>query len=260
MLWAMTDHAGFITSSDAGRHWTLTGNGLPLISSENLAVHPLNSNLMFTGVHAAEALGGQGLYRSLDGGQTWTRQDAGLEANAEIRDVVMDPVNPAIAYCCDHLSGVYATTDSGDTWFSVNEGLDHRTMNILALNSDGSVLYAGVEGAGVYRLGTPQVTGVKQYQNSTHRSFHLYSNYPNPFNMETTIRYDILKQKQVRVDIVNIQGRIVKTLINEKQTAGSYQLSWHGKDHINNEVGSGVYFCWMICDDQTMMQKMLILK
>lgn len=260
MLWAMTRNAGFVTSSDAGQNWTASGTGLPLIYSENLAVHPLNMDLMYTGIHNEEELGGQGLYRSLDGGQTWSRLDAGLEPNAEIVDVIVDPSNPEIAYCADHLSGVYATTNTGETWFAINEGLDHRTINVLALSADGSVLYAGVEGAGVYRLGTPVLTGIDQSQMSNSLFIRLYSNYPNPFNNETTIRYDLLKDQKIKVDVLNIQGRIVKTLINKKQMMGAYSITWNGKGHLDIEVTSGIYFYRIICEKHSLKRKMVFIK
>jgi len=257
MLWAMTNNSGFVISSDGGQNWEPRGTGLPFIYSENLAVHPLYLDLMFTGVHDEGSIGGQGLYKSIDGGQTWARKDAGLEPNAEIADVVVDPTNTDIAYCADYLSGVYGTLNGGESWFPINDGLDHRTINVLAITSDGSVLYAGIEGAGVYRLGTVQESGINQSQMD--KSFRLYSNYPNPFSKETTIRYDILKPNKVKIDIINLQGQLIKTLINDIHSPGAYEFKWNGTNNLDNEVANGIYFYRMICDKHILMQKMVIM-
>jgi len=52
-------------------------------------------------------------------------------------------------------SGVYFSTDSGETWQSLNDGLTSRAVIDLALSADGSVLYAATSGSGVFRLGNP---------------------------------------------------------------------------------------------------------
>ncbi len=72
--------------------------------------------------------------------------------------------------------------------------------------------------------------------------FRLGKNYPNPFNPATTIRYQIPKAGKVMIDIYNIRGKKVKTLINKRQRPGYYKISWDGKGNNNKEISSGVYF------------------
>jgi hypothetical protein len=72
-------------------------------------------------------------------------------------------------------------------------------------------------------------------------AFHLYQNYPNPFNPETQIRYDLPKSTHVRVDIFNILGEKVKTLVDEKKPAGAYKIIWNGQTDSGKPVASGVY-------------------
>ena len=96
-----------------------------------------------------------GLYKSEDGGESWRQISAGLIPEAFIKSVVVDPTNSNIVYLADHFSGVYVSVNGGETWKALNEGLTHRTTNVLALSDDGTVLYVGIEGAGVYRLGDP---------------------------------------------------------------------------------------------------------
>ncbi len=68
------------------------------------------------------------------------------------------------------------------------------------------------------------------------------TNYPNPFNPETTISYDISKQGNVSVDIYNLKGQKVKSLLNETQEAGAHKIIWQGDNEDGKQVSSGNYF------------------
>ncbi len=73
--------------------------------------------------------------------------------------------------------------------------------------------------------------------------FDLAQNYPNPFNNSTTIKYSLIEPEPTKtvVKILNMLGQEVKTLVNEKQTAGNYQIAWNGLDNSRNSISSGVY-------------------
>ncbi|MBN2414671.1 T9SS type A sorting domain-containing protein [bacterium] len=260
LLWALTKRAGFVSSEDGGEAWIARGTGLPGIRGTCLAVHPLNSNLMYAGFAAEGQVGGNGLYRSLDGGLTWTQMTAGLEPNALIKDIIVDRTRLSTAYCCDQFTGVYATNDSGETWFTINEGLKQPAVNVLALSFDGTVLYAGTEGNGVCRLGDPGETAVPASRSGSPEGPLLHPAYPNPFNAETVIRYELDHTAEVTIDIINARGRILAVLVDSEQGAGSYRISWQGRDRYGNGVGSGVYFCRFRAGHHTAVQKMILVR
>jgi len=81
-------------------------------------------------------------------------------------------------------------------------------------------------------------------------------NYPNPFNPKTTIKYQLPEPGQVDLDIFNIRGQKVATLISKKQPAGEYKIEWDASAFV-----SGVYF-YKINTDQgfTNTRKLLLLK
>jgi len=74
------------------------------------------------------------------------------------------------------------------------------------------------------------------------KDFGIFQNFPNPFNATTTIRYALPEPGQVRLEIFNILGQKVKTLVDEKQTAGNKQVIWDGRNERGDVVSSGVYF------------------
>lgn len=71
--------------------------------------------------------------------------------------------------------------------------------------------------------------------------FALEQNYPNPFNPETTIRYRLDKSGAVKLEIYNLLGQKVRTLIDQTQNAGEHLAKWDGRDDAGHDVSSGVY-------------------
>jgi len=88
----------------------------------------------------------------------------------------------------------------------------------------------------------------------------LQSVYPNPFNPELHIRYSIKKETRVEIDIYNIRGQKVSSLLNEVQTQGYYDLTWNAHDQKGNTVSSGVYFLKIKAADYKEMRKVLLMK
>jgi hypothetical protein len=77
---------------------------------------------------------------------------------------------------------------------------------------------------------------------STPTEFALLQNFPNPFNPETTIKYNLAEASDVNLRIFNIVGQVVRTLVAERQSAGRYQVRWSGTDDRGTSVSSGIYF------------------
>ncbi len=88
----------------------------------------------------------------------------------------------------------------------------------------------------------------------------LKSNYPNPFNPSTWISYSLSTESHVKIEIYNVKGQLVKTLINGSQNKGSYRLIWNGNDSFGKNVGTGIYFCRMSAGKYHSIRKMMMLK
>jgi hypothetical protein len=73
-------------------------------------------------------------------------------------------------------------------------------------------------------------------------SYRLGQNYPNPFNLSTNIPYQLLNPAHLTLAIFNLQGQLVRTLVNSDQAKGNYLVQWDGKDVSNSIAPSGVYF------------------
>jgi len=88
----------------------------------------------------------------------------------------------------------------------------------------------------------------------------LLGNYPNPFNPSTTISFSLAHSDNVRLNIYNIRGQLVKTLINGPHVAGKHSIIWEGDDSTSQRVSSGIYFYRLETSTKVETKKMLLMK
>ncbi|MCP4582128.1 MAG: T9SS type A sorting domain-containing protein [candidate division Zixibacteria bacterium] len=100
-----------------------------------------------------------------------------------------------------------------------------------------------------------QLVEIEDIINKPPMYFALSPNYPNPFNASTTIKYELPHQSQVTIDIYDILGRRVTSLVDNRQSAGYHQAIWQADD-----FSSGMYFYKLQAGDYTETKKMLMLK
>ena len=112
---------------------------------------------------------------------------------------------------------------------------------------------------GFYEYGAPPVVGIEDPIIEMIDEIYL-SNYPNPFNPETTISYQLPEDSEVELIIYNIKGQLVKTLVNELLPAGEHSAIWNGRDTNDKRVGSGIYFYKLEAGDYHKVKKMILLK
>ncbi|MCF7918660.1 MAG: right-handed parallel beta-helix repeat-containing protein [Candidatus Cloacimonetes bacterium] len=101
---------------------------------------------------------------------------------------------------------------------------------------------------------------VENTENEIPLATALGNNYPNPFNPVTTIPYQISEKGQVIIDIYNIKGQKVVSLVDEMQEPGYYQAIWQGNDAHQNSVSAGVYFYQLRAGKTVIIRKMVVLK
>jgi len=102
---------------------------------------------------------------------------------------------------------------------------------------------------------TTQPIGIDPIAGEIPVDFYLYSNYPNPFNPSTKIKFDIPNSSFVKMVVYNSLGQEVTTLVDEKLSAGSYETSWDGSN-----CPSGVYFYRLVTDEYVSVKKILLIK
>lgn len=91
-------------------------------------------------------------------------------------------------------------------------------------------------------------------------NWELMQNYPNPFNPTTTLRYGLKEDVQVSLKIYNVLGQEVRTLVNEKQSAGFKSVLWDGKNNEGAQVQSGIYIYRIVAGNYVKAKKMMLVK
>ena len=90
--------------------------------------------------------------------------------------------------------------------------------------------------------------------------FELHQNFPNPFNPTTQIGYVLAKDGVIELEVYNVMGQRVRTLVNEHRTAGMYKVIWDGLDESGNPVKSGMYFYQLRTADNVVTKRMILVK
>lgn len=88
----------------------------------------------------------------------------------------------------------------------------------------------------------------------------IYQTYPNPANPSTTITFSIRETCHVRLAIYNVNGQLIRSLIDGRMNSGAYDITWNGTDNNGNQAQSGIYFCRFRAGGYSDGMKILLLK
>lgn len=103
-------------------------------------------------------------------------------------------------------------------------------------------------------------TKVEERSGAVVKESKLYANYPNPFNPTTAIQFDIAKTGHVRMDVFNINGRRVKTLVDKEMPSGQYSVIWNGTNDSGQKLASGIYFYRLTAKDYYNIKRAVLIK
>lgn len=191
---------------------------------------------------------------SNDNGETW--KDA-IIMNAKSDDDNYVPEFDGMIPCYTYL---------GDEIEDLGNGYGLVHLFFLDDNSYGSTIQGHGENLG----GTMIYTALKIRFNEpigvenniiTSDISTMGQNYPNPFNPETSIDYNLTQAANISIEVFNVKGQKITTLVNEHKAAGNYTTTWNGTDSNNKHVSSGIYFYKMRTDDRYIdTRKMILLK
>lgn len=138
--------------------------------------------------------------------------------------------------------------------YFVHPGVPHHYRNWFLFNDHKSGEYESRIGAFIF---TNTITSLSNSGNSVPENYKLHQNFPNPFNPETTISFDIPKVSNVKLTIYNALGREVAVLVNEQLTAGSYNYQLSADDY---KLTSGIYFYRLSSEGFSETKKFVLLK
>lgn len=167
--------------------------------------------------------------------------------------------------------GFYSWASTPEMVADVQDWLDNPSRNfgwILIGNEDGprtakrfdSKDNPAEENRPVLTVSFTNATSVEDKGNDLPTDFRLAQNYPNPFNPETSIEFELSRTVQAKVEIYNLLGQKVATLLDETRAAGAHELRWDGRNDLGGIVAGGIYIYRLKAGDVTLSRRMLLLK
>jgi hypothetical protein len=191
-----------------------------------------------------------GVFRSTDGGLSWSKFSSGIPTNPQVYAVAAHGED----VIAGSAPGVYVSTISGNNWSNVGNNLPEFPVFSLYIND--SSVFVGMQRGGVWSAPISEVTGVKQPTlPKVPFSFSLLQNYPNPFNPTTAISYRLSAVSHVKLSVYDILGKKVETLVDAVQGAGDHSMSFNA-----SRLASGVYFYRREAGHFVEAKKMIVIK
>lgn len=185
-------------------------------------------------------------------------------------------ITPGNAFQPINLDDYVSDADNNDdemTWTAFGSvelqvQIINRVATIVApsldwMGSETIIFYAkdpwGLIGNSITVFAVQNSTDVTEDSEGLPTKFALHPNFPNPFNPDTWISFDVPEVSQVRISIYNRLGQKVRTLIDETKPVGRFQIKWNGTDDWGRQVSSGIYFYQIETDKFTATKKMILL-
>jgi hypothetical protein len=219
-LYAGLGNGGVLRSTDGGLTWPPVSAGLP--AGNGVTSFAVHDGALYTGVWIG------GVYRF--DGLAWTRvglPNGFVETLHEVRGVLV---------AAEYDNVINVSTD-GTTWVAYTPGFAGEYVNHLT--DDGTLLYAGTNGRGIWALPLDELPGsLTDVPPALAGDLRIA---PNPFNPRTEIRYFLPADGMVTVAVYDVAGRRVRTIVDGDRAAGPVVLVWDGRDDAGQGLPSGAY-------------------
>lgn len=160
----------------------------------------------------------------------------------------------------DTLTGYWSK--DGENWngnHKIYEQPEYVGLIVLRKNWERGGEHNSIADFDYFRMSSIQ-TSVKEITKSISGKYIIMQNYPNPFNPETNISYHLMEAANVKIEIFNIRGQILKTLVNERQRAGSYSVLWDAREDDGKLIANGVYLCRFMTENYLKTIKLTLLR
>jgi len=246
-----TDSGYLANTIDGGRTWQYQDSFTVILSGVDF-VDSLTGFAVGTDFRFSTAF----IYSTIDGGIHW-----------DIKQLYGDGYYEDIGFLDEKYGWILAsggrilkTCDGGANWETQIDGLDcnFRYRKLIILKKDRVAFAIGNKDSktlALYRADLSDLSVIGNDEISVPKGCCLYQNYPNPFNPVTTIKYDLPQNVPVKLQVFDLRGRLVQTLIDENKPAGHYSAIWN-----THNVSSGIYLIRLNAGDFTAVKKCVKLK
>jgi photosystem II stability/assembly factor-like uncharacterized protein len=237
ILFAATQNAVFYTV-DSGENWIPINSGLKGTPVQDLT---FCENYLFAGTNSG------GVFRLNNDNNSWEEVNNGLKEELEVRSFTTSDTS----LFAGTSRGIFLSEDFGESWIQVDSALWVESLEV----SDGN-LFAGTRGSSIWKRPLSEmISSIDENSHKFPSAFHLNQNYPNPFNPSTKIKFALPKPEAVKIEVYNIIGQKIQTLLNKPMPAGYHEVEFNGQN-----LSSGIYLYRIEAGDWQDVKKMIYLK
>ena len=236
---------GHIFVTQDGNSFTdVTGN-LPDRYPMDITVDPSNPAVAYV---VFSGFGSGHVFKTTNYGNNWTDISDNLP-DVPTNAVIVDPLFPNHIYIGNDL-GVYASTIGGTNWISYQDGLPTATMIFdLKISNGNRKLRAATHGNSAYQRNLLQAPVAVNSVNKTTINFKVH---PNPAVNSASIQFENKQTQKVQLDLLDVQGRVLKTLRNQSFNKGIQTTNID-----LTEIPSGIYFVRLTSEDPMQVKKLI---
>lgn len=193
-------------------------------------------------------LGAQNLYMSTNSGMNWS-QISGVPGSGWFSGLTGTGNE---WWSTRSGLSVYYSSNNGSSW-NTQYTVSSKTFNSLSKIKNGKFIWGIRKGGGISKYGL--ISGINAISQNIPEYYKLYQNYPNPFNPTTEIRFDLKEKANVMLEIYDINGKEISTLVNRELNAGSYSVDFDA-----SSFSSGVFFYVFRTNNYIETKKMILIK
>ena len=239
--------------------WTDRSAGLGAGSVRHVEPHMTNTQIAYAVMNGLTS--GQKVYKTTNRGANWTNISGDMP-NVPMSAIMPHPSNSNYLYVGTEM-GCYRSTNGGTNWHRWNNGMPNATqvsemgyIDSIAANGKFFVV-ASTYGRSIYYrdISGDDPIGISSNQNGIPQHFSLKQNYPNPFNPSTTIKFELPVNDHVKIEVFDITGRTVATLVNDDYNAGYHEYKFNA-----TSLSSGIYFYRITTSKLVDTKKMILVK
>lgn len=239
-LFCGTENNGIFVSTNSGNSWTQT-------SYNNKTVYTLAD----AGVNLLAGTSTGGVVRSTDNGNTWLQ----FSLTGKTVTTLAGYSNYIFAGVLG--DGFCISSNGGQSWAFKNTGefghIQRNPSKMIITNNN--IVFLATYSTSVWQNTFNSIIGIQQVNSAIPDKFELYQNFPNPFNPNTKIKFNIPNSSLVEFKIYNSAGKEITTLVNGKLSSGSYEVNWNASD-----FPSGVYYYKIVSEHFNDTKKMVLIK
>ncbi len=248
-IYFLNENTGYIGGSnailkttDAGSNWTIL-QGIFVSFETATSMYFSDANTGMYGTNAGR------IAKTTDGGANWTE----VYMNSGTAVWGLSFVNAQTGYGCTSDGKVIKTTNAGANWGSQNTPLTENLYEIHFTSAQTG--YVGTWSGKVLKTTNGGLTFAENNIATIPEQITLEQNYPNPFNPSTTFSYSVPHETEIRISAIDMSGKVIAELLNEKVASGKHELKWTPSD-----IPGGVYFIRLQSGGSTIVRKVILLK